>query len=553
MKLPFLTAGLSIVLFSLAGAAEAPSTNSLTIEPCWPEIPAPAVDLFIPPTRTREPFVATTDRVFRIDEDQQRWTPVYTVAPPSTSIVGIQGYAKASPVLYVAHTRGVARTKDGGETWIEAAPPDFSLTPETFTGLAVNPTNRRQVVVGTSSGLWFSSDYGESYAQLRLPAGARPVLDTAYGGAEHPGLVVLTDRALLLTEDNGETWESLPLPGTGTPHLAASPTLPGVLVGGASSPWVAYDLSRPGHRRLLEPLDLRPADRLALDQQGQDLIWMSSGTELSVAATQGNQVRLLASRNTGSSVRLVRSHPRSADQLFFVGTTQVYLARFGLTPAVTPLTNLWDLATFQPGPVEESRPVVPTTASAPPLDVPEALRRLAANEPPLTQVLNTALAHAGYNPNEIDRWKRRARSRNWVPQLRVGTGARQLPMDDSAIYSYVDRYGIPRSDDLNLPDQAEWMGYVGVTLVWDFPRLLFDPEEADINKEKRYEIKQRNDLVSQVTSLYHERLELLLRQRARTDRMSLDERITAAVKLRQKSELLNQLCGRPLFEISGPP
>jgi hypothetical protein len=264
-------------------------------------------------------------------------------------------------------------------------------------------------------------------------------------------------------------------------------------------------------------------------------------------------MRSLADQNTGSPVRLLRPHPRAADQLFFVGTTQVYLARFGLTPAVTPLTNLWDLATFQPGPVEESRPVVPTTASAPPLDVPEALRRLAANEPPLTQVLNTALAHAGYNPNEIDRWKRRARSRNWVPQLRVGTGARQLPMDDSAIYSYVDRYGIPRSDDLNLPDQAEWMGYVGVTLVWDFPRLLFDPEEADINKEKRYEIKQRNDLVSQVTSLYHERLELLLRQRARTDRMSLDERITAAVKLRQKSELLNQLCGRPLFEISGPP
>jgi hypothetical protein len=316
---------------------------------------------------------------------------------------------------------------------------------------------------------------------------------------------------------------------------------------------VAYDVSRPGHRRLLEPLDLNPADHLALSHQGQDLIWTSSGAELSVTGTQGNQVRLLAQRNSDSAVRLLRPHPRAADQLFFVGTTQVYLARFGLTPAVTPLTNLWDLATFQPGPVEESRPVVPTTASAPPLDVPEALRRLAANEPPLTQVLNTALAHAGYNPNEIDRWKRRARSRNWVPQLRVGTGARQLPMDDSAIYSYVDRYGIPRSDDLNLPDQAEWMGYVGVTLVWDFPRLLFDPEEADINKEKRYEIKQRNDLVSQVTSLYHERLELLLRQRARTDRMSLDERITAAVKLRQKSELLNQLCGRPLFEISGPP
>jgi photosystem II stability/assembly factor-like uncharacterized protein len=550
MKFPYLTACLTLVLPSVARPEDSSPANPLTIQPCWPELPAAAVDLFIPPTRPREPFVATANKVFQLDENQQQWAPVYTPAAPATLVLGIQGYARSSSVLYVAHTRGLARTKDGGETWVEADPPEFSLSPGTFTGLAVNPTNRRDAALGTSSRVWFTRDFGESYAALATPAGTSTILQIAYAGGEEPRLVVLTERALLLTPDRGETWTSLPLPTAGARRLIASPNLPSVLVAGAASPWVAYDLSRPGHRRLIGPSDSKPPEHLAVDELGQGLLWMTSGSQVLLAGCQGDRVRSLLSLDSGQPVLLARAHPRAADQLFVVGTTQALLARVDLPATTGPATNLWEPTAFQPGPMEDSPPAGLPPGSQPVLvDVQDTLRRLAANQPPLPQVLDAALAHAGYNPDDIARWKRRARTRNWMPQLRVGTGTRQVPVDDSTIYSYVDRFGIPQNQDLFLPDQSEWMGYVGVTLVWDFPRLLFDPEEADINKEKRYEMKQRNDLIAQVTTLYHERLELLLRQRTRTDGMSLDQRISAAVKLRQKSELLNHLCGAPLFEV----
>jgi hypothetical protein len=100
---------------------------------------------------------------------------------------------------------------------------------------------------------------------------------------------------------------------------------------------------------------------------------------------------------------------------------------------------------------------------------------------------------------------------------------------------------------VRLSDRVEPMGYAGVALVWDLSRLVFDPEEVDINREKRYEVKQRNDLIAQITTLYYERLDLLLRHRLRADRMSTDERISNTIKLRQKTDLLNQLCGQPLL------
>jgi hypothetical protein len=262
--------------------------------------------------------------------------------------------------------------------------------------------------------------------------------------------------------------------------------------------------------------------------------------------TRGEGLESLANHRFDEPLRQVREHPRTPDQAFCATAKQILLAGVAAATPTEALTNLWNPARFAAGPVQEISAGKPSGGGTQ-SEVQELLQRLAAAEPPLQTLLESALEHARFSERDINRWRKRARARNWLPEFRVGTGVREYPVDQSEIYAYVDRYGIPQRNDLRLTDDVQPMGYVGVTLVWDLSRLLYDPEETDINQEKRYEISQRNALLVQISTLYYERLELLVRTRLRAGKMGSEERLSNELKIRQKTDLLNSLCGKPLL------
>lgn len=531
-------------------AAETPNLQ-LTIETNWPALSQPIVDLFVPPTRLREAYAATKQQVFHVGESRTNWGPVYD-APLSATIFGLSGYAKASSVLYVVHSSGIARTRDDGTSWLETVPQDYGNPADSFLGISVNPTNRREAALAFRGGAWLTRDFGESFTHLSLPADGA-LLDIAYAGADTGILVILTDRAMHLTTTGGENWVSLPHENSGRAVLATSAKLPAAIVAAGQHGLTAYDLSRPGFRRVLEVRDFNACDKLVADCSGRGLLWAACGPQLRILGMTGERVESMTSYVFDQTIRVLREHPRLPDQAFCATDGQVVLARIDSPLAMDALTNLWNLAAFTPGPLQEAKAQdTPRAATAQP-EVQELLSQLAAAEPPLGELLDAALKHARFSGNDIIRWKKRAKVRNWLPQFRVGGGVREYTVDQSEIYNYVDRYGIPQRNDLRLSDNIEPMAYVGGTLVWDLSRLLYDPEEVDINQEKRNEMTQRNTLSTQLTTLYYERLELLVRARFRSEKMGLDERISTQIKLRQKTDLLNNLCGQPLLRSPATP
>lgn len=535
-----------------ARAGDTPKLQ-LTVETNWPALSGRVVDLFVPPTRLRGLFVATPQQVFRFEETRTNWVPIYTAAAPGIAILGINGYAKASSVLYVAHVRGIARTRDDGESWLETVPPDYSQPPDSFVGVSVNPTNRREAALAFRSGAWLTRDFGESFNRLTLPAAGETLLDIAYVGADTGVLVFLTERALHLTTNGGESWVSLPRESSERAVLAASAKFPAAVVATDQGALTAYDLSRPGFRRVQEVRDINTCEGLATDCAGRGLLWAACGSQLRLFGLTGEHAESLASHQFEEPIRVVREHPRLHDQVFCAASGQILLARVDGVPAAEALTNLWHFAAFSPGPQHETKAQAGPGGAATQAEIQELLYHLAAVEPTLNDLLSAALKHARYSDKEITRWKKRARARNWLPQFRVGAGLREYPLDQAEIYGYVDRFGIPQRNDLRLSDRIEPMGYASAFLVWDLSRLLFDPEEVDINREKRYEITQRNALITQVTTLYYERLDLLLRARLRADKMTVGERISSTIKLQQKTELLNNLCGQPLLRLPSAP
>ncbi len=131
-------------------------------------------------------------------------------------------------VLYVVEGSGVRRSDDGGATFgalVSVADPSGVIT-----GLAVDAGDPLRVYVTTSvpPAVFVSADGGDTFAQgprvdeLSPAPDANPVAadDTAPGVA-----VVRESRALLRTEDGGDTWDettAAPSPGAGVIDVGAA-------------------------------------------------------------------------------------------------------------------------------------------------------------------------------------------------------------------------------------------------------------------------------------------------------------------------------------------
>jgi hypothetical protein len=135
-----------------------------------------------------------------------------------------------------------------------------------------------------------------------------------------------------------------------------------------------------------------------------------------------------------------------------------------------------------------------------------------------------------------------------LPQLRVSAAEREYPVDRTALTTNADRYGIATEDYVRLSDNVESLNAYEVRLEWDFSNLLFDREEVSISEESRRRAEQRNQLITQTSELYYERLQLLADEKVKGDSMQLEDSLRLNLRLQQVTSLLNQLCGESLFD-----
>lgn len=526
---------------AVSSRAAEPATQLLA-----PPLPEDVIAFFLPPTRSDDPYAATRRAVYHFDADASKWAKIYTMPHADGRILGISGYAKSSQVLYVAHTHGGACTPDQGDSWLEFVPLGFQEAPEEFRALEVNPGNRREAVLAYRGQVWITRDYGTTWESLAMPVAPEEVVAIGFSGGDVPRLLALTPNRLLLGPDSQNDWRIL-LDSSKDLHAMACSSEHGlVLITGEEGIHV-LDMSRPGSRTVVPAEKLPSQGSLLTDDFARGILFTAGIHQLHLWDAKEPLAKpiLIADAPASEFQGMIQAHPREMEVLIWARDNRLLaitnaLASLADTGRVQMDVSRLEFREPRPAPGTPADPIADPTGD-------RILNEILDREPPLHTIIQKALQHSFYRDGEVDQWSRKVQKRNWIPELRIGGGAREYPKDRTRVVTEVDRYGIPSAEDLRLSDGREPYGFVGITLVWDLDKLLFDPEQVDVNREKRYTVKQRDALVTQVTRLYYDRLKLLTKMHLGRNQLGLSERLELKLSIRERTDLLNGLCGEPVL------
>ncbi|MCZ6675488.1 MAG: hypothetical protein O7C75_21380 [Verrucomicrobia bacterium] len=497
--------------------------------------------IYVPPTRSDEPIVATDKVLFQYDKSEKNWEKLYSPPWQDSSLLGVSGYAKSSQMLYVVHSQGIAASRDAGENWTESIPPGFGTESGALRSLAVDPENRKEAIFVFENACWLTGDYGLNF-EIILPG------EQFVGGAYAPSeagtshtRIVATTNAIHLDTTSG--FISITPPKNQTLNrLTVHPNKD-----------MAYLSCKDNQMLLLNILsqrgtliNLNSSAPTHTVSSSESSLWILDNGSLSILNFKdlsNSQNYQLTTLPTGGNV--IFPHPRKPDALYYSQGSQLHLLTDAFNNLPSQILASVDQQSFIPlrRSVQNLEKNRVETQSADNF----ALSALIASEPPLTSVIAAAVAYNLENPETLADWKRKARSRNWLPKLRIASYARQSPLDVTRLDTYTDRFGIEQTEDIRLSDEIRTFNRSALFLEWDLKMLFFHEDQVDVVRERRYQAQHRRVLATEITKLYYERIEIIAGLKGISNSKSLS-RDKLYLALREVTDLLNTLCGQELFK-----
>ena len=544
----------TMLLLSLGVSAvtsgEAVEGDALRVQRIGTPLDDDIVSLFIPPTRSSNPIVATAANVYAYDSNSSDWSRAFQLPAGTGRVLAVRGYEKSSQVIYVAHRAGVARTRDGGGTWQNFVPDGFVPSAERFVSIAVDPLDRKTAILAVSDRMWITSDFGESWRTLGLPGDDTPVMAVEFAGADIPSLFVATPRTIYHSDNRGSSWTAPSQPAAGPGVMASSPAHLAALAGIESMSVWLRDASRPEYA-LRRPLALdAPVDEIATDCGGLGLLWFVGRNTLHVYDLSRDEDAPRPVYTGEAQIRNLEAHPRNYRAIYWTEGRQVFLAE---DTSIVLESGLGQALTADSFAREEFAAVVASTPAAEDSRVEEVDLQLAAvlaTQPSLAIAIDAALRYANYDSDEVKGWKKNARRRNLLPDVSVKTGSNEWPSDRSGLIRNVDRFGVPKFDDIRLDDRIADLSQFEIEVRWSLRDLLFDREEVSISREARERAAQRNELITQISTLYFDRVRLLMEQRthgAAVESRDATDTLDHRIRIVEITQLLNELCGEKIF------
>ena len=122
---------------------------------------------------------------------------------------------------------GVLISSDRGFSWVSW---NFGLLDLNILSLAITPSFALDgtIFAGTETGIFRSTNGGRAWREVDLPIGYEPVLCLAISPAFGQDLTAFAgteSQGILVSRDEGETWQQLPSPFTGEPVNSLIPAL----------------------------------------------------------------------------------------------------------------------------------------------------------------------------------------------------------------------------------------------------------------------------------------------------------------------------------------
>lgn len=169
------------------------------------------------PARPEIVLAGTDKGLYRSDDSGGKWRPV---APPLRSYsVWAVAIDPVEPQIIYAGTgtptpAHLFRSRDGGTSWektsMEAAETCPNVGVPRVTGIAIDPTNRRDVWVGLEvDGVRLSRDGGDSWVKINGAIPNPDVHNVAVAAGPPKTVVVVVNNDVYTSTDRGATWKAL--------------------------------------------------------------------------------------------------------------------------------------------------------------------------------------------------------------------------------------------------------------------------------------------------------------------------------------------------------
>jgi hypothetical protein len=525
-----------------------------------PSLNEPIISVYVPPTRPGEPIVATSKTVYIWDPASEGWSAIYTPPWKEASILSIGGYAKSSKVIYIAHSGGVARSGDGGDSWTEARPYNFpSDLHDARIDILVDPNAREHAVLLAQGAGWETIDYGLTWLPIRSKLSGTNKTGKLSGGfirgteADQPLFLLSSSSAIHLLKGSPLEWQASWTAPRALNTVILHKRQPDALLCFQDGKTAMATLSTDPLAFSSAPLSLQADGLYGFIGSGNSAAWETSGNQLGIRIfLNGETLHTVA--NFVSAVGATCPHPDLPDALYAAVERQLYFitgAFAGLPAESIAQTDLHQSqgVTQWPTSLPEKLPEPSPSPSHENASLEARLQALLDSQPPFQTIQEAAVFHAEGAPADFQKWERFARKRNWLPELRIEGGVREKNTDNNFLYEPVDRYGIVGDpEDLNLPDRIQSMGFAAIVLKWDLHNLLFDGDQVDIIRERRYSHKYKRDLVEDLSRLYYGRIRKLAERDGLFGPVSPEQTISLTLEIEEMTAVLNGYCGTNLLK-----
>ncbi len=167
-------------------------------------------------------YAATNDGdILRSDDRGAAWRVAHRVA--GTRVNNLAMDPTDSRVVYASlFGKGVAKTVDGGASWVELRDPLNSFDGARRTNfIALDPNTKNRVYHASKYGVLISDDGAATWTALSLPTppGTTDVKAFAVHPKDARQLVYATDKSVVISKDGGLTWTPAKLPTARPPAV----------------------------------------------------------------------------------------------------------------------------------------------------------------------------------------------------------------------------------------------------------------------------------------------------------------------------------------------
>ncbi|MFH0738745.1 MAG: hypothetical protein V2A59_02660 [Candidatus Omnitrophota bacterium] len=157
------------------------------------------------------------------------------------------------------------------------------------------------------------------------------------------------------------------------------------------------------------------------------------------------------------------------------------------------------------------------------------------DEPDIGEVLQAAIRYAEVSPDKIERWRKQASKKAWLPQVSVG-----LDRETGDLWHW-ETGSTTKNDDDSLKKGRDYIGW-DLTISWDLGELIWNNDQTSIDVRSKLMAELRDDILDNLTKLYFERIRLKIE----IDSLTIEDhkkRIEKELRLRELTASIDALTG----------